>query len=122
MLKVEAGQYIGAEQHDRILIDLPPVQRAFAAAVRAAVGPSKPVLLLLLNGGSVDIGPELAWSTAAIEAFYPGEEMCCMRLVVACVLPILRLQTHIHSRLVFILLCRHRRSWCHRQLDLRGGS
>jgi hypothetical protein len=72
--EVTAGQYIGAEAHDRILIDLPPVQRAFAAAVRAAIGPTKPVVLLLLNGGSVDMGQELAWSTSAIEAFYPGTD------------------------------------------------
>ena len=64
--EVEAGEYVGAEAHDKILIDLPPVQRAFASAI-FAVG--KPVVLLILNGGSVDIGPELKQAEAAIDAF-----------------------------------------------------
>ena len=34
----------------------------------------KPTILLLINGGSVDYGKELAASNAAIEAFYPGLE------------------------------------------------
>jgi hypothetical protein len=61
--------YVGAEAHDKILIDLPPVQRAFAKEILAQ---GKKVVLLVLNGGSVDIGPELAAADAAIEAFYPG--------------------------------------------------
>jgi len=67
--EVDAGAYIGAEAHDRILIDLPPVQRAFAAKIFAL---KKPTILLILNGGSVDIGPELAAADGALDAFYPG--------------------------------------------------
>lgn len=67
--EVPAGDYIGAEAHDRVLIDLPPVQRALAARIFAL---GKPTVLVVLNGGSVDIGPELAASKGALEAFYPG--------------------------------------------------
>ena len=67
--EVEAGKYVGAEAHDRISIDLPPPQRRLANDI---LDLGKPVIILLLNGGSVDIGPELARADAAIEAFYPG--------------------------------------------------
>lgn len=63
------SKYVGAEAHDKILIDLPPVQRDFAKSILAL---GKTVVLVVLNGGSVDIGPELQDSDAAIEAFYPG--------------------------------------------------
>ena len=66
-----AGKFVGAEQHDRISIDLPPCQRTLADAVLAL---GKPTILLLINGGSLDYGKELAASNAAIEAFYPGLE------------------------------------------------
>ena len=61
--------YVGAEAHDKVLIDLPPVQRAFAKEILAL---GKKTVLLVLNGGSVDIGPELEGADAAIEAFFPG--------------------------------------------------
>ena len=48
---------------------LPPVQRAFAKEILAL---GKKTVLLVLNGGSVDIGPELEGADAAIEAFFPG--------------------------------------------------
>jgi hypothetical protein len=63
------SEYVGAEAHDKILIDLPPVQRDFAKSILAL---GKTVVLVVLNGGSVDIGPELQGADAAIEAFYPG--------------------------------------------------
>ena len=63
------SKYIGAEAHDKILIDLPPVQRDLARSILAL---GKTVVLVVLNGGSVDIGPELSGADAAIEAFYPG--------------------------------------------------
>lgn len=63
------SKYVGAEAHDKILIDLPPVQRDFAKTI---LGLGKTVVLVVLNGGSVDIGPELEAADAAIEAFYPG--------------------------------------------------
>lgn len=69
--EVPAGQYVGAEAHDRVLIGLPPVQRRFAEKVFAL---GKPTVTLLLNGGSVDVAPELAASDAALEAFYPGTQ------------------------------------------------
>ena len=62
-------RYIGAEAHDKILIDLPPVQRELAKTILAL---GKTVVLMILNGGSIDIRPELLGSDAAIEAFYPG--------------------------------------------------
>lgn len=68
--EIYAGRYIGAEAHDRILIDLPLVQRRFAAEIFKL---GKPTVLLLLNGGSIDIGPEIAAADAVLEAFYPGQ-------------------------------------------------
>ena len=68
--EVAAGAYIGAEAHDRILIDLPPVQRAFAAAIFKL---KKKTVVFLLNGGSIDVGPELEAADAVLEAFYPGQ-------------------------------------------------
>ena len=63
------SKYVGAEAHDKILIDLPPVQRDLARSIQAL---GKTIVLVVLNGGSVDIGPELDGADAAIEAFYPG--------------------------------------------------
>ena len=45
-------------------------QRDFAKSIFAL---GKTVVLLVLNGGSVDIGPELAAADSALEAFYPGD-------------------------------------------------
>lgn len=60
-----------AEQRDRQDIGLPGNQSALFAAVMAAAG-SKPVAVVLVNGGPVSV-PEVAASRAAIvEAFYPG--------------------------------------------------
>ena len=69
--EVQAGAYVGAEGHDKILIDLPPVQRSFAKAILEL---GKMVVLVVLNGGSIDIGPELTAADAVIEGFYPGLE------------------------------------------------
>ena len=63
--EVEAGKYVGAEAHDKILIDLPPVQRDLAKSILSL---GKTVVLVVLNGGSIDIGPELIASDAAIDA------------------------------------------------------
>ena len=61
------------EDLDRTTLDLPAVQRAFAAAV-AALG--KPVVLFLLHGGALDTSSELALGgiTGIVDAFYPGFE------------------------------------------------
>eukprot|EP00937_MAST-01D_sp_MAST-1D-sp2_P001941 g1941.t1 len=65
--------YAECEAHDRTSIDLPPQQHALAAAVLAL---GKPTTIVLLNGGSVAIAPELehANSPAVVEAFYPGQQ------------------------------------------------
>ena len=62
---------VEGESSDRTSIDLPPVQHALAAAV-AALG--KPIVVVLLHGGSVDTTAERddARVGAIIDAFYPG--------------------------------------------------
>ena len=67
------GQYIESEAHDRTSIDLPAAQHKLVAAACAL---AKPCIIVLLNGGSVSIGPELKNTNvkAIVEAFYPGME------------------------------------------------
>jgi beta-D-xylosidase 4 len=62
---------IEGESNDRVDIDLPAVQHAFAAAVGAL---GKPTVLFLVHGGSLDTSPELANPAIAaiVDAFYPG--------------------------------------------------
>jgi len=66
-------QYMEREGHDRTIIDLPPVQRKFAAAVLAL---GKPVVLYIMNAGAVAIDDLVSHAgqapLAIIEAFYPG--------------------------------------------------
>ena len=64
--------FLEGETHDRTSVDLPPQQRALAAAVLAL---GKPTVIYVLNGGSVALEPELhhaANPPAVVEAFYPG--------------------------------------------------
>ena len=62
------------EGHDRTELDLPIYQQELIQAVAQAVGDTKPVILVLLNGGAVS----LDWAKASdqidgiIEAFYPS--------------------------------------------------
>ena len=66
-------QYTELEAHDRTTIDLPPVQREFAAAILAL---NKPTVVFLMNAGAVAIDAIAAHAGTAplaiIEAFYPG--------------------------------------------------
>jgi beta-D-xylosidase 4 len=64
---------IEAESLDRTSIDLPAVQHAFAAAVAGAAA-GKPVAVVLVHGGSLDVAAELAAPglQAVLDAFYPG--------------------------------------------------
>eukprot|EP00039_Didymoeca_costata_P017511 m.324676 g.324676 ORF g.324676 m.324676 type:complete len:878 (-) comp16544_c0_seq6:89-2722(-) len=64
-------QYLELEAHDRTIIDLPPIQHQFAKAV---LDLGKPVVLFLMNGGSVAFEEEKnnPAKMAIIEAFYPG--------------------------------------------------
>ena len=65
---------IEAESNDRLNIDLPATQHKLVAAVAAAAA-GKPVVIVLLNGGCVDISPEAADARigAIIAAGYPGQ-------------------------------------------------
>ncbi len=56
---------------DRITIELPPVQKRLFAAVSAK---GKPVVLVLLTGSPLAIGPEHDAARAVVLAWYPGEE------------------------------------------------
>jgi beta-D-xylosidase 4 len=59
------------EMHDRVDIDLPPIQHALAAAV-AEVG--KPTTIVLVHGGSVDVSAESGNPKigAIVDSGYPG--------------------------------------------------
>lgn len=60
------------EGHDRTSIDLPGVQLQLIQAVVKAAG-SKPVALVLLNGGAVALDWVKANVNGIVEAFYPGK-------------------------------------------------
>ena len=67
-------QYVEAEGHDRISIDLPAVQRNLT---RLLLNLGKPTAIFLLNGGMVAVEEEMHHPTnrpAIVEAFYPGAE------------------------------------------------
>jgi len=65
---------VEGESNDRTAIDLPPVQHALVAAVVAAARPGARIVAFLLNGGPLDITPELATPAlgAILSAGYPG--------------------------------------------------
>ena len=67
----ELELYGEAEGHDRTSIDLPPVQRQLASEILAL---GKSVIIFLLNGGMVNIEPEMKAGATVIEAFYPGQQ------------------------------------------------
>ncbi|MEI8094581.1 MAG: glycoside hydrolase family 3 C-terminal domain-containing protein [Spirochaetales bacterium] len=56
---------------DRVRLTLPGVQEDL---LRAVLKVGKPVVLVLLNGGCVQLPPEAAQCAAVLEAWYPGEE------------------------------------------------
>ena len=60
---------VEGESHDRTSVALPGNQTELAKAV-AAVG--KPVVIVLLNGGMVEMEPLQALDAPILEAFYPG--------------------------------------------------
>eukprot|EP00041_Stephanoeca_diplocostata_P019650 m.426963 g.426963 ORF g.426963 m.426963 type:complete len:238 (-) comp21361_c0_seq3:402-1115(-) len=57
---------------DRSSIELPGAQDTLVDAIAAAVGPSTPVVSVLIHGASMDIGNVLNKSDAVLDAFYPG--------------------------------------------------
>jgi hypothetical protein len=63
---------VEGEEMDRRSIDLPRVQHALIAAVGAVA--RRPVAVVLINGGPVDVAPERDSDDVAVilEAFYPG--------------------------------------------------
>ena len=67
-----ASAHVAGETHDRRSIDLPAAQRTLATAILRM---GKPVVIVLINGGSIALEPELAAPNVAIvEAFQPGGE------------------------------------------------
>ena len=63
-------EHEGMDRSDTLL---PSTQEAFAAAVFKAAG-SKPVVLILCNGGAVSIDDLIEPSSAIIEAFNPAQQ------------------------------------------------
>ncbi|CUG86863.1 glycoside hydrolase, putative [Bodo saltans] len=66
-------QTMECEGMDRHSIDLPAGQYALFDAVRAAAG-SKPVVLVLVHGGTVALKGMLGAADAVIDAWYPGQQ------------------------------------------------
>jgi beta-glucosidase len=58
---------------DRSVLTLAGSQEPLLQAVRAAIGPSKPLIVVLLNGRSLSIDWSVANADAIIEGFYPGQ-------------------------------------------------
>lgn len=72
VLALGLSSAVEGESHDRVSIDLPGVQSDFAKEVLAL---GKPTTVLLINGGTVALEPEvIANASAILEAFYPGFE------------------------------------------------
>lgn len=62
------------EGHDRNAIELPGHQADLVAAIRNAVGPSTPVIGLLVHGGTLALGDAGSQLDAIMSAWYPGLE------------------------------------------------
>jgi len=60
------------ETHDRTEIELPGNQAALVAALRGAVGPSVPIVAVLIHGGTLGLGSVLEDADAILDAYYPG--------------------------------------------------
>ena len=67
----KAQEHEGMDRKDTLL---PAVQESFAAAVFAAAGSSKPVVVILCNGGAVSIDALVSPAAAIIEAFNPAQQ------------------------------------------------
>lgn len=63
---------VEGEGKDRHFVGLPPTQVALAKAVLDACGGSKPVVVILINGGQLAIDWLADNAPAIIEAWYPG--------------------------------------------------
>ena len=63
---------VEGEGKDRHFVGLPPTQVALAKAVLEACGGSKPVVVILINGGQLAIDWLADNAPAIIEAWYPG--------------------------------------------------
>ncbi len=72
LLEGEQGDAANADASgDRLHLGLPGVQNDLLRAVMAT---GKPVIVVLMNGGSICLPPEASQAAAVIEAWYPGEE------------------------------------------------
>ncbi len=60
------------ETHDRNAIELPGKQAALVSALRSAVGPSVPIVVVLIHGGTLALGSVLQDADAILDAYYPG--------------------------------------------------
>ena len=66
-------QGIESEGHDRSTIQLPAGQYALVNLLRAAAG-SKPVIAVLVHGGTFVLSPVLSTADAVVDAWYPSQQ------------------------------------------------
>jgi len=65
-------QNIESEGNDRSTIDLPSNQYALVSSLRSALGASKPIVGILIHGGTVAMKSLTSDLTAILDAWYPG--------------------------------------------------
>ena len=70
---VGIDEYDECEGKDRQQLELPGAQPALLAAIRAAVKPGVPVVVVVLNGGAIAMD-YAGVADAVVEAFFPGIE------------------------------------------------
>ena len=67
--------YCEREGQDRAMIELPEGQAKMVAALRAAMGPDKPLIAVLIHGGTMALGDAVTGALdAVLDAWYPAIE------------------------------------------------
>ena len=69
------------EMRDRTDLLLPGAQAGLVRAVRKALGPSKPLILVLMGGGVIDTEPIDSLVDAVLWVGYPGQVCLSMNLL-----------------------------------------
>ena len=72
---------VECEMRDRTDLLLPGAQAGLVRAVRKALGPSKPLILVLMGGGVIDTEPIDSLVDAVLWVGYPGQVCLSMNLL-----------------------------------------